>query len=184
MHCCCLRAVKLKVMAMPVINLWLSCSMFHEGYNGLGIVQIVGVTTKMTNDPPVTNQQCHLQCHSNDWVRSNGSRCLIYLHNDAWIDGAVRWAHWSCQTSRMTVRTPCCRIHVDRLRSSLCILFITPTLTGLDTPSVSYPAEFAFSHFIPSFSPTRTDLWDRSVPIHQYARLKRVGNVSAELIGH
>lgn len=28
--------------------------MFHGGYNGLGIVQIVGVTTKMTNDPPVT----------------------------------------------------------------------------------------------------------------------------------
>lgn len=40
--------------------------MFHEGYNGLGIVQIVEVTTKMTNDPPVTNQQRRLQCHSND----------------------------------------------------------------------------------------------------------------------
>lgn len=54
MHCHCLRAVKLKVMALLVINLWLSSSMFHGGYNGLGIVQIVGVTTKMTNDPPVT----------------------------------------------------------------------------------------------------------------------------------
>lgn len=40
--------------------------MFHEGYNRLGIVQIVEVTTKMTNDPPVTNQQRHLQCRSND----------------------------------------------------------------------------------------------------------------------
>lgn len=66
LHCCCLRAVKLKVMALPVINLWLSCSMFHEGHNGLGIVQIVEVTTKMTNDPPVTNQQRHLLCHSNE----------------------------------------------------------------------------------------------------------------------
>lgn len=66
LHCRCLRAVKLKVMALPVINLWLSCSMFHEGYNGLGIVLIVKVTAKMTNEPLVTNQQRHLQCHSDD----------------------------------------------------------------------------------------------------------------------
>lgn len=31
--------------------------MFHEEHNGLGIVQIVRVTTKMTNEPLVTNQQ-------------------------------------------------------------------------------------------------------------------------------
>lgn len=61
--------------------------MFHEGYNRLGIVQIVEVTTKMTNDPPVTNQQRHLQCRSNDQVCSNGSQCIIYLHNAAWVDG-------------------------------------------------------------------------------------------------
>lgn len=30
----------------------------------------------------------------------------------------------------------------------------------------------------------QTDLWDRSVPLNQYRRLERVGNVSAELIGH
>lgn len=40
--------------------------MFREVYNGLGIVQIVEVTTKMTNDPRATNQQHHLQRHSND----------------------------------------------------------------------------------------------------------------------
>jgi len=33
----------------------------HEGYNWLGIVQIVGVTTKMTNNSPVTNQQCQFK---------------------------------------------------------------------------------------------------------------------------
>lgn len=54
--------------------------MFHEGCNRLGIDQIVGVTTKMTNDPRVTNQPRHLQSNSNDKVHSNG---IIYLHVDA-----------------------------------------------------------------------------------------------------
>lgn len=57
MHRRCLRAVKLKVTAMAVINLRLGCAVFHEEHNGLGIVQIVRVTTKMMNEPPATNQQ-------------------------------------------------------------------------------------------------------------------------------
>lgn len=52
-----MRAVKLKVMATVGINLWLSCSVFHEECNGLGSVQIVRVSIKMTNEPLVTNQQ-------------------------------------------------------------------------------------------------------------------------------
>lgn len=38
----------------------------HEGCNGLGIVQVVGVVAKMTNDAPVANQRSCLRCHLND----------------------------------------------------------------------------------------------------------------------
>lgn len=91
LHCRCLRPVRLRVMVLPVMNLWLKCSMLCRRNRGLGIVQLVWVTSQMTNGPPVTCQQSHLQCRSNDKVCYNDAECIVHT---LWHDrGLCRVLH-------------------------------------------------------------------------------------------
>lgn len=170
--------------------------MFREVYNGLGIVQIVEVTTKMTNDPRATNQQHHLQRHSNDWVSSNGSRCLIYLHNRRMNRRAVQWAHKLPEQSRgwervalpwkpVTVTAPGRpgRPEEQLVHGASVRTVPDPSLRPSADPEpwALLPGPNRFHSFVLSFPPTQTNSWDCSVPINQYSWLKRAGRVSVEL---